>query len=423
MAAMPTSQLVSELLVRCLRVDPDDTLIQDLRDLADASWHDLLDDAMKHGVAPLLHHRLQTLKNVGLPPPVSERLRDLYLHNHLRNAAVLEQLDEIASAAAAHGARLIPLKGAHLAKWVYDEPALRPMLDLDLLVRPSDELLLRRALVQSGYEDIRHCDDIDYTKLHHLKPLSKRGGVRVEVHRALAPPDAPFIVDVAAIWARATTNHEGTGASLLAPDDVLLHLCAHTAYNDEFCVGLLAFCDIDATVRRYNDTLDWGRFVTTANADGRSRFAYAALHITHRLLDTAIPQPVLTALEHAATDEKVIDEATAYVLGPAEDVPTTVKLLDGAGSTTARLGTIARSIFPPPDGLRKTYRLRRGAKAVYLFYLYRPIELMWRRGREVLGILFGTRRAQPSIERERRRRMISRWAKEQSGSKSRAGSR
>jgi len=405
LSVAPERSHAHQFLLRCLR--PEDGLGQRIGGLPEPAWGPLVDEAIRQGVGPLLHRYLEGSDDVRVPEASAQRLRDVYLHSHLKNTALLEQFNEVVSIVAVSGAALIPLKGAHLAIHVYEDPGLRPMSDLDLLIREDDLQAVRQALLDTGYEETT--SDIEYLEHHHLGPLSKRGRVEVELHRGIAPLDAPFKVDIAGLWTRADGAPAGTTARQMAPDDLLLHLCTHTAFNDELRVGLLAYCDIDATVRRYSGEMDWERFAETANLDGRSRFVYVALQITARLLQTPFPSHVWRALEHASTDENIVAHAATYVFDSAHDVPVTFQRLGEADGPASKLGSLAVGLFPPVDDLRRIYGVESENNLAYLLYVWRPLDLLIRHGWNVAGLVLGRPRARPAQEKERRRRLIRTW--------------
>lgn len=81
--------------------------------------------------------------------------------NRARMAAFAADLAAVLAGAAAAGIPVVPLKGGLLAFTRYREPALRPMADIDLLVRPADEPGLHAVLERLGYglvdpADTRH---------------------------------------------------------------------------------------------------------------------------------------------------------------------------------------------------------------------------------------------------------------------------
>ena len=402
----------SHLLTLCLRSGRGENLNSELRGINGESWGRLIDRAAWHGVAPLLYHRLRRSEDLVIPQEHLQRLHDLYLHCLLKNQAISEQLSEIVREITRAGYSVLVLKGAYLSNCIYEEAVLRPMGDIDLLTLSHEAEKVQRHLMTLGYRYAAGTKAIDYSRLHHLRPVSRTGSVDVEVHHDLVPEGAPFEHDIVGLWNRATRTRVGDLDLLhLAPDDLLLHVCTHAAYLDEFRLGLSAVCDVDVVVRRLGHKLDWARLVQTANSDGRSRFVYATLRLSRELLETPISEDVLASLHHDHDDDEVATEAVGYVLSTTEEVPVT---LQSIGETTTRVGklkTLWRGIFPPPATMRGIYRLEPGTKLQYVYYVIRPFDLLIRRGRQILGLVIGTHSSRPALEKERRRRMIRAWAR------------
>ena len=406
------AQHLDSHLTQCLRRGGDDALYSTLRGFNGESWRELVDRAVWHGVAPLLHHRLGQSENLAIPPQELERLRDLYIHCLLRNQASFEQLSEIVRETTKAGYSVMVLKGAYLSNCIYEEAALRPMGDIDLLALSHEVEKIQHHLKTLGYRYAAGTKAIDYSRLHHLRPVSRTGSVDVEVHHDLAPEWAPFEHDIVALWDRSTHTRVGDlDLRHLAPDDLLLHVCTHAAYNDEFRLGQAAACDIDAVVHRLGHQLDWDRLIQTANSDGRSRFAYVALRLAQVLLETPIPKNVVASLDHDQADDEVLEEVVDYVLSTAETLPTTLRSMGDVRTVGAKLKELWRGLFPPPATLQRIYRLRPGTKLQFLYYVARPLDLLLRQGRHILGLLTRSPHSKPAREKERRRRVIRAWAR------------
>lgn len=69
-------------------------------------------------------------------------------------AAVLArtQAREIFARFDSGGLRVVPMKGVWFSNWLYDDPSLRPMTDVDLLVAPGDAAFAGRILRELGYQ-------------------------------------------------------------------------------------------------------------------------------------------------------------------------------------------------------------------------------------------------------------------------------
>ena len=58
----------ADLLTLCLRSDRDEDGHSKLHGIDGESWYRLVDQAVWHGVAPLLYHRIRRSENLLIPP-------------------------------------------------------------------------------------------------------------------------------------------------------------------------------------------------------------------------------------------------------------------------------------------------------------------------------------------------------------------
>ncbi len=111
------------------------------------AWDALTDLAIRERVAPLLSQRLEARDDV--PDAVRRKLRsELYVTGAF-NLVLYRELARLLEGAPG---RVVILKGAALATSVYGDPALRPMCDIDVLVRREDLALWTRQVTDLGYE-------------------------------------------------------------------------------------------------------------------------------------------------------------------------------------------------------------------------------------------------------------------------------
>jgi hypothetical protein len=99
-------------------------------------WAKILDMAVDHDLAPLLHFNLKKVAEDSLiPKDAMQRLASLHKRSCVRAMSAFAQLQEILLRFSREGIPVIVLKGAALASLVYPKIALRPMFDLDVLVQ------------------------------------------------------------------------------------------------------------------------------------------------------------------------------------------------------------------------------------------------------------------------------------------------
>jgi len=139
-AGCRTPQYPKRFLLRLLqgKVDPS----------IEVDWNALVKYFHKEGMAGIAH---QSMRDRQLPAQVRSILADLYHGNVARNLNFMAALESLEKALEQQALEVMTLKGASLMTHVYPNIGLRPMEDLDLLVRPADHRRLVRILVELGY--------------------------------------------------------------------------------------------------------------------------------------------------------------------------------------------------------------------------------------------------------------------------------
>jgi hypothetical protein len=144
---------VYRFLALCARAESDAAHYSRLAQAAAkvTEWESVAAQAESHGLAPLLYVHAQAAE-VQLPPAVKRKLQGLYLRHRHANQVRTGVLRDILSAYAAAGIPALVLKGAALCRTVYPEPGLRPMSDLDILVREGDLWRAQSLLTGLGFD-------------------------------------------------------------------------------------------------------------------------------------------------------------------------------------------------------------------------------------------------------------------------------
>ena len=207
-------------------------------------WRYLVRAAETQGVSPLLHDWLTRHPGVAVDAACASQLQDAYWATHLRNKLMLAELDRLSAAAGEAGIRLMPLKGARLATDMYATPALRPLSDIDLLVRPHDLDGLAEVFRALGYRPqtpppsylasdrldpgsreygwIISIRGLDLLVEVRTQPLELALGRLTDFDRALS---AALRAHGEEVWDRAS----GTPLASMSVEDMVLHVATHFA--------------------------------------------------------------------------------------------------------------------------------------------------------------------------------------------------
>lgn len=277
-----------------------------LSSLDSLDWRKFLDLASWHGLAGQAREALdrEELRR-HVPAEVVAKLRESSDRTRASYRVLESELRDVLTVLDSEDIPVILLKGLALAEPVYADPGLRPMGDLDLMVQEAD---LERAdhLVRGlGYVDM---DDpagheaIRQAHRHYPRLAKQGGGCEIELHRHILRADTPLFFDVTSLWSRARPSDVGgRGALVLAPEDLLTHLCLafffdrRLFYQSHRALGQLV--DVARTVAHYGGELDWDLFLRLARRHRRAGPLFCALWTSSSLLRAKVPEEVLHELE------------------------------------------------------------------------------------------------------------------------------
>jgi hypothetical protein len=266
------------LLTLCARADSDAVQHQQLAQAAaSADWEEVLPLAEAQGMAPLLYFHLKAA-GIALPLNVKRELQALYVRHRQASQVRTRVLRDILAACSAAGIRVLVLKGAALAQLVYPDSALRPMSDLDLLVREADLAQTCKLLAHLGFDVPQRAGPSTHRHLSAATLEVEGISVQVEIHHRLR--SNYFDNAFAYVRARLATSsssprshlHDltvppcsfavaGVAACTLGHEDMLRHLCQHLVshVNAWDCGRLIWVADIASFVTRFAAEIDWNR--------------------------------------------------------------------------------------------------------------------------------------------------------------------
>lgn len=218
------------------------------------AWRAIDRQAGQHRLRPMLHVRAAA-SGWPVPADIQRQWRESYQRAAMRALRQKSAMARIGKAFGIHGIEAAALKGGAFVWSGGFDPALRPMRDLDLLIRPEDAERVVEVLASLGFSGTGQPHDHG---AKHLPPLSD-GAVTIEPHlhvfdtydAAAAEREAEFI---GRAWRRAGPAAV-PGLSAFSPSDTLLHLILHAVLDHQFNNGPLLLADMAALVA--TGQVDW----------------------------------------------------------------------------------------------------------------------------------------------------------------------
>lgn len=231
---------------------------------AKVSWNQLVLEAERQGVAPLLYKHVNAI-DFALPDRNARRLlQSLFLRSRYANGIRNTAGSEILAAFQREDIAVLPVKGIALCHLAYSATELRPMRDIDLLVKKVDLAKAEQILLELGYRpDDVHDITTDY---YHLVPLTRTIDglpVSIELHHNLLPfhplyPLWPLEKSYPTAMTFSINEHQARTLSL---EDSLWYVYLHgfraPLTYEEF--RFVHVADIITIVERYLDRIDWRR--------------------------------------------------------------------------------------------------------------------------------------------------------------------
>jgi hypothetical protein len=351
--------------------------------LKEVDWPLLVKTAERHGLAPLAYAALKKSDLLKVAPEsAAASFRMAYLRASVANRLVFQDLASLIDRFKSEDIPVIVLKGGSLAATLYDDAALRPMGDLDLLIPRDAVERAKRALAEQGYWPSTEMAD-GFSDRFSVEQTFLRMGNRpsqIDVHwHAFTMPYYFERIPVEWFWTRAIEVDIGRARTLmLDPTAQLIYLSVHYMLHNYR--RLIWSYDIALLIKRCGEQIDWDRVVEAASEFGLSAILADGLSEVREQWGVSIPASVDARLRGVATTarQRIILAATSGM--PGSDAG----LLYGAGFLGARrkMAYWLRVTFPSAGYIRTRFQVRNDAliPLCYLLRLTRGAYLCGRAG-------------------------------------------
>jgi hypothetical protein len=348
--------MTAQFLRLCLQERWDSPALDAARSISahdKVDWDALLRLAGREGIAPLLYHA--TRGRLTLPERVSRQLRQDYFETAQRNVRLFHELEHVLHRLTQDNVPVILLKGAALAGAVYGNVAVRPMSDIDLLVRETDVPLAIHALTSMGYTVVPprayRCEVTLRSESRQFAPI--------ELHWSLFVPFYyQHMLSEDWLWETALPVQVGDARThILGPQAQLLHLSGHLALHHGSAGTMrgLWLYDLAAVIAGYREKLDWETLLRQAQTYGLVLSLQTVLPRVSDAWQAPIPPYVLEqldTLQPPPSEERAVAALTSPNRPASQSFISELAALPGHGP---RLRCLWRNLFPPPGYLEQIY--------------------------------------------------------------------
>ncbi len=232
-------------------------------------WTDSHGDVIRaHGLAPWLYRSLAEFPEAGLPLKLKRVFQHDYMLSRIASMTRESALKQILEAFNNKGISPVLLKGAYLGALVYDDPALRTMCDMDLLVPEEDFELAGNILTSLGYVIEFESACPEDRILQPGETFTRMGDrlTTVDLHRSLRSMDFYRFLSIQVLQQTIQNLLYGRRVRFLTPEMNFIYVAMHALNH-----GPLLRDWLDLVLILNRTAFDWNRFISLAKALGALR--------------------------------------------------------------------------------------------------------------------------------------------------------
>ena len=237
---------------------------------------------------PLLH---SNLVRHGIESPLLRRFKGVHRQAWFKNQVLFRQLAELVGALEAGGISTLLLKGVALSVAAYQDEAVRPMADGDVLVHTSDARAAFDVFTAHGWLP-QPAPTIWPARHRPSWPFRRDAGQEIDLHWHLLADCLDDESD-ADFWAGARTIElHGVRTRVLSDSDQLLHVIVHGLVRNAVPPVRWA-ADASTVIVHAGTSLDWERLFRLSRDRRLAWTVSRALQYLHQRLSVPIPSHAL----------------------------------------------------------------------------------------------------------------------------------
>jgi len=259
-----------------------------------AHWHqwkrNTATDPASNRLLPLLYHNLHRL---GVEARDLQPYRNAYERSWCENQFMFSQAAALVRELQSKEIPSVLLKGIALALAFYPDPALRPMADIDVLVRPGQIAAASAVCRRLGWQPV--FDPQDLLPLDQGVHFTRNSAFQLDLHWRVfwqfhkGSPDEKLWHETLPLTVA------GAHARCLNATMQLLHVCVHgTQWCEEPTIRWVA--DAMAILRSDRDAVNWDNLLDQAVRRKYTLALLDTLTYLHQALAAPVPPEVLQSL-------------------------------------------------------------------------------------------------------------------------------
>lgn len=363
-------------------------------------WNQFLDYARWHSVSPLVFSNLKNSSNRShIPPKILESLKTEYRKNLVRNTIIFDEYEKIITALDSREIPVIPLKGIAIAKSIYGDIGLRPMSDIDILVKRETLQCTGKLMDQLGFKQVKPSKTD-----HHIEYVIPKINLLVEIHYDIESKHHPSLIrpkveNLMEVWwsrlQRKKSNYRIE--SYLHPIDLIClfshHFIKHrfTGRDDWFSSygALRQLCDMCGVIEYHQNDIDWNQIKDESQKFGLYKVVSVTLSVVKKVFSETVGKKMdfLANWDIGSSEKKITNFVSKRIINMDDrytPVPLAFVRAQTEISPLKRFKTIIKKVYPNPEMLSKRLNKPINTKLFYLNYLTHTLILCSKYGKTMI---------------------------------------
>lgn len=339
-------------------------------------WEKFKKMAGAHGVAPLIYKNLLLLNDI--PVKVMEAFKHAYLYNLQDVLRSAHELGEIIGILEREGTDAVPIKGGVSAEELYEDMALYPSSDIDIMVRFKDIYRISDIMKKNGYSIEHELNEFSLSKYHTTGFFKEKKKV-VEFHTRMT--NVRYFDIPENFWWEDLRDIEFNGQvyKVLSREKGLIFACLHISMHGYSCLKFLV--TIAEMLKTFRDCMDWGKVFEYARKYNISHPVMLPLYLASEFFSTPLSSEVQGLLKDRSSKEKWIYKTIKENVFKEDVSLAKVILLFTVlqYNLFEIVFRMIRWIFPPIEEVSYRYSIPLNSKKIYLYYVLNPWLLLFQK--------------------------------------------
>ncbi len=259
-------------------------------------WDKLIQYFKENSLIPLFYHHLVFHELApSLPHGQFKKLKNLREQLTFRNLKILNTFKQLHESLNRHNIEHVTLKGTVLADLLYKDIGLRPMVDIDILIRPNDIPKIDMIMSQWNAKSLKGRDINFIRNKHRHIPGFIHDGVLIEFHTHIVDEYSPEQINADLLWQNTESyTLYNVPVQVLNKEWLLYSLCVHL-YNHlkKGIIKMIWFVDIIEFIRTHYKTIDVLTFKEISNTTRASNEIKYIMYFAHNYFQASIPSELL----------------------------------------------------------------------------------------------------------------------------------